>query len=434
MHLNSYLKVSRHGIYYLRVQRGGMDRRVSLRTRNPSEAAAVAYQFGYTMSQMSDPFDPDLTSKIERALADFRIREVESQARIDAMVRAAIPREPFQPSPAISPITAAPVLRPTCLRDAATEYFPMLEKSGDAAKSIKMAKSTLNKVVDVLGADFDMSKFVDEEVEKLWMQPRKQVVAGSTVKKELSFVRSFSAWAADSKRMYAPSPLTLTIRDDESKSQHREYFRADDLKKIFDSLPTAARHPWHLWIPLIGLYTGARIGEPAALRVEHFFEKAGLSVMHLPGTKTDCAPRDVPIHPDLIELGLLHLVEARRSAGKEYLFDITKSGQNGFGAAPSKWFGAFLRDTVKISDRNKVFHSFRHTLVDHLRQHDASPEARMQYVGHSTGGSSHAMYGREPLGLPALQARVVDNIDWQKYCGWSPNLATLKARADAFIK
>ena len=43
----------------------------------------------------------------------------------------------------------------------------------------------------------------------------------------------------------------------------------------------------------------------------------------------------------------------------------------------------------------------------------------MQYVGHSQGGSAHAMYGREPLGLPALKERVVDRIDWQKYCGWS---------------
>jgi hypothetical protein len=47
----------------------------------------------------------------------------------------------------------------------------------------------------------------------------------------------------------------------------RAYFRADGLKRIFDALPSSAKRPWHFWLPVIGLYTGARIGEPAALYV-----------------------------------------------------------------------------------------------------------------------------------------------------------------------
>ena len=49
MKLNSYLKQSKRGIYNLRLQRGGKDQRVSLRTRDPAIAAAAAYRFGATI-------------------------------------------------------------------------------------------------------------------------------------------------------------------------------------------------------------------------------------------------------------------------------------------------------------------------------------------------------------------------------------------------
>ena len=94
-----------------------------------------------------------------------------------------------------------------------------------------------------------------------------------------------------------------------------------------------------------------------------------------------------------------------------------------------------MTSKAKITDHGKVFHSFRHTLVDHLRQHDAPPEARMQFMGHSSGGNVHnAVYGREPLGLAALYERVVSKIDWQKYCGWSPDLKKLSDTAAALKK
>lgn len=154
------------------------------------------------------------------------------------------------------------------------------------------------------------------------------------------------------------------------------------------------------------------------MQVSHFFEKAGISAMHLPGTKTDSAARDVPIHDDLVTLGLLDYVEARRKAGKSALFDLVVSAQNGPGAAISKWFGRHL-EARGVSGR-KAFHSFRHTMVDHLRQHGAPLEARMQFMGHAAGGGVHnEVYGRAALGLPMIARDVVNKIDWQSYCGWS---------------
>ena len=50
MLLNSYFVKSRHGIYYLRIQRKGVDKRVSLRNRDPIIAKLSAYRFGMFMA------------------------------------------------------------------------------------------------------------------------------------------------------------------------------------------------------------------------------------------------------------------------------------------------------------------------------------------------------------------------------------------------
>lgn len=52
LHLVSRLVKSRHGIYYLRLQRGGIDKRVSLRTRDLSIATVAAHSLGATISSM----------------------------------------------------------------------------------------------------------------------------------------------------------------------------------------------------------------------------------------------------------------------------------------------------------------------------------------------------------------------------------------------
>jgi hypothetical protein len=57
MQLNSYFVKSRHGIYYLRVQRCGVDKRVSLRTRDPEKTRVSAYKFGVFMANNEFGFD-----------------------------------------------------------------------------------------------------------------------------------------------------------------------------------------------------------------------------------------------------------------------------------------------------------------------------------------------------------------------------------------
>lgn len=473
MKLNSFLVKSRHGIYYLRLQRNGTDRRISLRTRDPDRAMYAAYQFGveiFSMKNIStyDAVFPDGTRVSANGEDDHRrlieimaIKRANEEAMLAAM--AAIPDDVFsflhtnQSKQSVQP-TSSPGLLPAVdaasvvtLRMALDEYYPVLEKKKIANKTKGMAKTALNKMLGMLGADFNMQCFSNKVVKHEWMFERKNEmtfrselvdndivnteVKWTTIKRELSAIRVFSKWAAGEDLEYCPSPLTLTIPEGEDDSEPYEKFTRHELKDIFNALPSSADEPWKFWIPILGLFTGARISEPSDLRVAHFDRESKIDIMFLPGSKTDCAPRWIPIHPDLISLGLLDFVEMRRKSGADRLFDFPISPSNGAGAAPSKWFAGFL-DALKITDKTKVFHSFRHSLIGLLKNRGSDVEARCQYVGHSSVASSvHRDYGGKDsgLGMPLLKSRVVDLIDWHGYHEWSPDITLLKLKADEFL-
>lgn len=338
MKLNSFLVKSRHGIFYLRLQRGGVDRRISLRTLDPERATYIAYRFGvkvHTMKNISTyelSFPDGTRIKANGEDEHRRVMEVMAfkKANMEEMLAAmaAIPDDVFSfpnnQAPAavqLTPPEATTSVKIVTLRKALEDYYPVLANKNIERKTKGMARSTLEKMLSYLGADFNMLRFTNKVVKNEWMLERKNEktnrvelvdnvvvnteVKWTTIKKELSWIRAFSEWAADEDFEYCPSPLTLTIPDGKGGNESYEKFTRHELKDIFNALPSAADEPWKFWIPIIGLYTGARISEPSDLCVKHFDRESRLDIMFLPGSKTDCAPRWVPIHADLISLPIL---------------------------------------------------------------------------------------------------------------------------------
>lgn len=445
MKLNSYLVKSRHGVFYLRIQKFGQDKRISLQTKDLSAAAIAAYSLGAIIAKMNIKKIKSWTLKTsntgfeittdgtqqdsENAIRALEVIDYSGQ-RVSDETLAALPQTIKLAMQQVAPVASAASssLRPVLLRDAIDEYKPFLAKSKLAEKSKKMALSTITDLCSKLGADFHMGLIDDDLIELSWLEPRLKEVAATTAKRDLSFIRAFVVWSADKKRLYSPAPLTIKF---EAKGVHWDYLNHADLKTIFDNLPAHANRAWHFWIPILGLYTGARISELASLKTEHFFEKSGLNVMHLDGTKTDASPRDLPLHPDLLRLGLLDFVASRRN--HEFLFEITHSTQNGSGAACTKWYGTY-RQKIGITDERKVFHSFRHTIIDLMNQASISHKAQCQYTGHSSAVDVHSkVYGRGALSLKVMQSEVVEKIDWLKYCGWQPDFESLKIKSASFL-
>ncbi len=117
------------------------------------------------------------------------------------------------------------------------------------------------------------------------------------------------------------------------------------------------------WLPLLGLYTGARINELAQLRIADISDRIRITDEG-PGQrlKNSASRREVPIHLELKKRGFLEFVDARRRAGQERLFDFAL-GRDGYGQAASRWFNRYRVEHCFKQD----FHSLRHTVATRLR-------------------------------------------------------------------
>lgn len=128
------------------------------------------------------------------------------------------------------------------------------------------------------------------------------------------------------------------------------------------------------WLPLLGLFTGARISELAQLHTDDVKEltDAGWVLSIDRDTergqrvKNEHSIRSVPVHPELIRLGFIDYWRAIASHGPGPLWPaVTRSEMNGAGGKVSQWFGEYK--TAKGFGPQLVFHSFRHTMETQLR-------------------------------------------------------------------
>jgi integrase len=144
------------------------------------------------------------------------------------------------------------------------------------------------------------------------------------------------------------------------------------------------------WTPLISLWSGARLNEIGQLLRIDVRETAGVWCFQFTEDpegdqkriKTEAGRRVVPVHPELIKMGLLELVRETRAGAGPRLFPHWKRGEDGYYSSVfSKWFGRFL-GSVGLQDPRLVFHSFRHGFKDALRR--AMIEERIQdaIMGH----------------------------------------------------
>jgi integrase len=189
-----------------------------------------------------------------------------------------------------------------------------------------------------------------------------------------------------------------------SKTRDRERTRlpysTDDLNLILASLPTEQESPSKHFLPLLAMWTGARVEELCQLRVDDVGEEDGVPFIHICGgdgrsVKTYSATRKVPLHPELVRLGFLSYVE--RMKGKARLFmDLTAGPHGKYSHAYSKAWGRWT-DSLGITDPRKTFHGFRHGMADALRRAGVELEIREALLGHSSGrvsagyGSGHTL-------------------------------------------
>lgn len=184
----------------------------------------------------------------------------------------------------------------------------------------------------------------------------------------------------------------------------------------FQRLRTAKGRPGNavFWIPLLAAYTGGRREELAQLYVEDIHQHEGSAwfirvIDDRPdkSVKTDSSRREIPIHPDLIDLGLLTLVQ-NRPAGTRLFPQLVKVSDGFAGIVSKTWRPITQRCGVYQPGRNPL-HAFRHSFKTLAREHGIPKEVSDWITGHASGNIGDR-YGINPLSRMASEIRKLPSL------------------------
>lgn len=172
------------------------------------------------------------------------------------------------------------------------------------------------------------------------------------------------------------------------------------------------------WIMLIALFSGMRQGEIADLDVSDIKRDEGVDYFDITSAKSEAGIRRVPLHSELIRLGLLEYVA---TIGTGALFPGIKTGGRNKRRAHTiaKKFPAFRR-AHGITRERLSFHSFRKCFVRALEIARVDHDRAALVIGHERG-FTFGTYN--PAGLPLWDLRAV--VELVRYEGLSLPQASL---------
>ena len=201
----------------------------------------------------------------------------------------------------------------------------------------------------------------------------------------------------------------VRVADKRRAKDKRREFTPEALKAIFGSpiysvgdRPKAAGGEAAYWLPLLALYTGARLNELGQLWTDDVLEESYTdangkdlkacvirfveNAERGQEVKNEGSERRVPVHADLIKLGFLEYVRAANAAGLARLFpDLRPAADGVLTGNWSKWFGRYRRKEMGLTGKDTPFHSFRHTFKHYARLSDIAPDVHNEFTGHETG-------------------------------------------------
>lgn len=253
------------------------------------------------------------------------------------------------------------------------------------------------------------------------------------IEKRRGYLVKFFTWATDAGTYKHANPMSqkmFTKQQIQKATEPYREFSNEDIRALFTSeyIKDMVNPDWY-WVPLISLYSGARLGEVSNMQVTTFQIVDGIKVFLVTDGKNNASKRTVPIHSKLLQLGLWEYAEGLKTRGCTYLFpdepEAYRSKSTG-----RKW-GQWVSE-CGITDDNKTFHSFRSTAITDMHNAEeaqAGHVAIRRSVGHATAGASgaHGHYVRG-LNLKKLQS-AIESVDHDHF-----DVAQLRLADPAFTQ
>lgn len=288
----------------------------------------------------------------------------------------------------------------------------------------------------------------------------------STVNNYLTKLSECFAWGV-ARQVIKQNPLHGQLRQvkrlrvqDVRDDEQRPPLPHEDLEKIFaapwfgaggaplnrSGKPSGHFRPFYYWIPLLALYTGGRANELAQLYLDDIddadpvpsicFQLTHPDQMDADGQvavrddqslKTRNARREVPIHPQLLALGILDYVAALRRAGHQRLFpELRYDARKGYSKDVVKWFNERFLGTQlgMVRDGTKTLHSLRHNFATALKDPTPQSRIRRQLLGHERGENlADKRYTGDATRLETLEVVRKISIDLPQACRFDAQAA-----------
>jgi integrase len=272
------------------------------------------------------------------------------------------------------------------------------------------------------------------------LSPAEIGLAAPTINRHVTALRVIHRWAGVSGLavpMWSFEHLHIGVSKTKRDRNQRPPTSLEDLKKLF-ALPIftgcqrhrggtgqavlrarftpgpATIHDAFYWVPLLIYYTGARREEICKLRPDDFRELDGIDFIQIDETETGRVKnhgsvRAIPLHRELIRLGLLGFVEACRRRGEDVLFPELRPSNKvqKFGDVFYKRCWVNIRAKGGLSSRADI-HGTRHRFSSALKDQKVESEFRGDLLGHVGKTITEERYS-EAAGLRLLK-EVVDRL------------------------
>lgn len=374
--------------------------------------------------------------------------------------------------PVIKPPTPAPTPQTGIMLSAAIEDYIRSKGSSWDAQYTSNTRSTFKIALELLG-DKSINEYTEndrtfffETIQKLpisWdkrkdfkdlpildiIQLNETKVHAATPKTRtqkayLNRMRWLFDWLISKKKYnLSENPFTgIKFSKVVPDSEERDQFTPDELGSIFNQSIFANleyAEPFEYFLLLMGLFSGCRMNELAQLLLSDFDEQCDIQYFIITPrgsskkkVKNANSIRLVPLHPKLIELGLIDYVKSLKARGETSLFPELPYKNGRFSSKVSKTF-CKQRATLGFEPgTGKDFYSFRHTFATALDRAGVTESAIARLTGHVPG---ELMTGKRYIKPEDLKERyeIIKLLDFEEVLQsvkrFGPSTATKRRKA-----
>ena len=283
---------------------------------------------------------------------------------------------------------------------------------------IKEYKDTLRKLPPHMNKK---EKYKDKTINEL-INIAEETLSNTSINQIIGRASACLKWGVHNGFLQSNPAENVTIGNTSKPQNERKDFEIEDLKSLFQSdeyLNDTFSKSYSFWLPVIALFTGMRIEEICQLHLDDIYKINNVYVFDLFNKddrerKSKAGQRYVPLHSFLSdELQVPQRVNHLYNKGQIRLFpEIRPTNQGIYSHLPSKWFNERYKKKCGIADKKKVFHSFRHTVTNHLKQKGVNDNMLAELIGHELPGETLGRYGKK-YQPEVLYENVVQHVDFE---------------------